>query len=364
MLGELAQQFGQGIGKYGALRDAIGGFKDGVWQPTIPTPADYQNATEPHDRGSILVAAVFDAFLSIYRRRSEDLIRLATSGTGILPLGSIPHDLVIRLAAEASKSASHVLNICIRALDYCPPVDLMFGEYLRGLITADRDLVPEDKLGYRVAFIEAFRRRGIYPQFVRNLSIESLCWAAPEIDCNLANIVKEMSFFWDLHADRKQAWLKSRINAARFHDLLLASKDISDEVIATLGFDRHENSNATVGGRSGTLSNFEVHSVRPVRRVGPDGQQAMDLLVEITQTWVPHDVAANPGPPYRGGCTLLIDLSTSSIRYCIRKRVANPDRISAQQDFQNGFVGSSLLGNYYPNPAFGREPFAIAHRGA
>ena len=54
--------------------------------------------------------------------------------------------------------------MCIRALDYCPPVDITFGEYLRALITADTDLVPNDKLGYRIAFIEAFRNRGIYPQ--------------------------------------------------------------------------------------------------------------------------------------------------------------------------------------------------------
>ena len=76
-------------------------------------------------------------------------------------------------------AADHVLNMCIRALDYCPPVDIDFGDYLRALITADRDLVPDDDRRYRVAFIEAFRRRGIYPQGVRSLSAESLCWAGP-----------------------------------------------------------------------------------------------------------------------------------------------------------------------------------------
>jgi hypothetical protein len=42
---------------------------------------------------------------------------------------------LIRLANEAAKAARHVLNMCIRALDYCPPVDITFGEYLRGIIT-------------------------------------------------------------------------------------------------------------------------------------------------------------------------------------------------------------------------------------
>ena len=36
-----------------------------------------------------------------------------------------------RLAAEATKSADHVLRMCIRALDYLPPVDVRFGEFLR-----------------------------------------------------------------------------------------------------------------------------------------------------------------------------------------------------------------------------------------
>jgi subtilisin family serine protease len=365
MLGQLAQQFGQGIGKYGALRDAIGGVNEkGDWAPAQPSPTDYQSVTEPHDRGSILVAAVFDAFLTIYRRRSEDLIRLATSGTGILPQGAIPHDLVTRLAAEASKSATHVLNICIRALDYCPPFDLTFGEYLRGLITADRDLVPDDTHAYRIAFIEAFRRRGIYPEFVRNLSVESLCWAAPEVDCNLESIVKKMSVAWDLRADRRQAWDRSRTNAFQFHKLLLGSTDISDADAATLGFSRAEKSVVSVAGKKGVISKFEVHSVRPVRRVGPDGQQVMDLLVEITQTWRPKDGPADSGSPFRGGCTMLIDLATSRIRYCIRKRVANPERIAAQQSYQNGMAASSLRANYFSNPAFGREPFAMLHRGA
>ena len=97
----------------------------------------------------------------------------------MLPAGAISHDLVERLADEASKVAGQMLNICIRALDYCPPMDIIFGEYLRALITADSDLVPYDRLGYRVAFIEAFRDRGIYPRDVKHLSPGSLRWEAP-----------------------------------------------------------------------------------------------------------------------------------------------------------------------------------------
>ena len=135
--------------------------------------------TEPHDRGAILVAAIFDAFLAIYERRTADLLRLATSGSGVLGPGAIHPDLVDRLAREASKAAQHVLTMCVRALDYCPPVDITFGEYLRAIITADCDLVEDDRLKYRVAFVEAFRRRGIYPPDVRTMSVDSLVWRTP-----------------------------------------------------------------------------------------------------------------------------------------------------------------------------------------
>ena len=65
----------------------------------------------------------------------------------MLPRGEIPHELADRLAAEAAAIATSILIICIRALDYCPPIDLTFGEYLRALITADRELYPADQDG-------------------------------------------------------------------------------------------------------------------------------------------------------------------------------------------------------------------------
>ena len=198
LLGQLAVQFGEATGRYGALRDYIGNRevrpsedrrrarKKPVWvSARQPKRTDYERCdTKPHDRGAVLVAAVFDAFLQIYKRRTADLLRLATGGSGVLPDGDISADLVNRLAHEASKVAGHILNICIRALDYCPPVDLTFGEYLRALITADTDLVPNDKHGYRTAFIEAFRNRGIYPQrrqasFSRQPGLGGAAVAAP-----------------------------------------------------------------------------------------------------------------------------------------------------------------------------------------
>ncbi len=181
-LGELAQEFGSAIGSRGALRSAIGEYDaaTGEWRPHRPDPHAYVTVMEPHARGSLLVAAVFDAFLTIYRARIADLLRIATRGTGVLPAGQIHPDLVRRLAREAATSAQDVLEMCIRALDYCPPVDLTFGDYLRAIVTADLDYSPADEQHRRVAFVEAFRRQGILPAGVRTFALEGLYWPPDE----------------------------------------------------------------------------------------------------------------------------------------------------------------------------------------
>ena len=55
LLGQLAQQFGQAVGGYGGLRDAIGGYDaDGNWRPRVPNPKDYVTEMSFHARGGIL----------------------------------------------------------------------------------------------------------------------------------------------------------------------------------------------------------------------------------------------------------------------------------------------------------------------
>ena len=72
LLGQLAFQFGQAIGNYGALRSALGRIdrETKQWIPEQPDPWKILKTTEPHDRGAILVAALFEAFLTIYKWRS------------------------------------------------------------------------------------------------------------------------------------------------------------------------------------------------------------------------------------------------------------------------------------------------------
>ncbi|HEU4796414.1 MAG TPA: S8 family serine peptidase, partial [Pyrinomonadaceae bacterium] len=290
ILGSLAVQFGKATGRRGALRDAIGKVDEaGVWRRLKPNPADYQTVLSPHSRGAILVAAVFDAFLAIYESRTNDLFRIYTGGTGVLQAGAIHPDLVRRLGAEAVKSATHVLNICIRALDYIPPVDLTFGEYLRGLITADSDLVGDDKYNYRVAFVEAFRRRGIYPRDLETLSVDTLRWEGadlaslaadyPDLKKGLKRIIQQLKRYADACfyiSDREELFRETHSQRLVLHETLeKVFKSLPPEAASkfgeTLGLDL-------------AADRFEVHELRRSIRVSPDGKYLPQIIIALTQS--------------------------------------------------------------------------------
>ena len=163
---ELARQFGEGAGMGTALRTAF----------DEPDPGRLARTLEPHDRGAILVGAVLGAFIDCYRRRSEDLIRIATGGTGLLGDGCLPSDLVTRLAQEAVDTARRIFTICVRAFDYLPVVDVTFGDFLRALVTVDSALFPTDQALVRATLIDSFRQRGIFAEDVGTLGQAGLCW--------------------------------------------------------------------------------------------------------------------------------------------------------------------------------------------
>lgn len=378
LLAQLAQQFGQAIGNYGALRTYILQKAD---------PAQYQTETEPHARGAILVAAVFEAFLSIYRSRVADLFRIASRGTGVMEAGALHPDLVSRLASEASKSAQHVLNMCIRALDYCPPVDINFGDYLRAMITADSDLVPDDDQRYRVAIIEAFRRRGIYPSDVRSLSVDSLRWplvrelvgdGAPKGDI----LEDDIRYIADKlrHILRKTADY-SPTRADLFRNLFEARRDLHAVVESDVergpfekvtGLVLHSSTAPPDITRSDNRPAFEVHSVQPAQRIGPDGDSLNQAVISITQKRLvrldPKDVSADaPTFAFRGGCTLIFDLDTLNLRYCIKKSITSPERLAAQRRYRLEGRTTSLRATYFAGVALdeeeeNEEPFALLHR--
>jgi hypothetical protein len=189
LLTGLAEQFGRATGRNGALRYALKELslratapKSDPTESIVSAAALLQTKTEPHERGGFLVAAVFDAFVTIYERRTADLLRLTRWAESDQSASGMPPDLVARLADEAAKSADQVMRICVRALDYTPPIDLRFGEYLRAIVTADTELVPHDPMRYRIAFIEAFKRWGITVPGCLSMAPDSLLWDPPRLE--------------------------------------------------------------------------------------------------------------------------------------------------------------------------------------
>jgi hypothetical protein len=99
----------------------------------------------------------------------------------LLSQRELPSELIELLARSANRLASQFLSVLIRAVDYCPPVDITFGDFLRAIITADGDLVPDDRYAFRQAMIDAFRRRAIFPDHVDSLAEDSLTWSKPRV---------------------------------------------------------------------------------------------------------------------------------------------------------------------------------------
>jgi hypothetical protein len=341
---------------------------NGKWQMKKPSRSDYTASDEPHERGAVLVSAVFAAFETIYRARANDLIRLSTNGTGVLPLGEISQDLAGHLAREAAKVAGQVLTMCIRALDYCPPIDLDFGEYLRAIITADRDLVPEDDRGYRVAFISAFRDRGIFPKNVRHLAEDSLVWEPAPFGAESqikfkTKLIDTLDLNWNLNAKRKDAYRTSSKNAKKVHAWLMQPEQSS--LLEAMGFvhpqrfDPQTKLPELLPGVYGEMRPIEVHSVRPSRRTAPNGTSKAMLVIEIVQTF-----RAEPDQVrYRGGCTLLVDLNNNLPSYLIRKRLGGESGAATLQQARfRAIERAAERGARYMEPTEAPNTFALLHR--
>lgn len=368
ILGELATQFGEALrGNRGALRNMIGRWnKDRTkWEPLKPSPRDYARSTEEHDRGAVLVATIFDAFQRLYNHRTQDLLRIATDGTGVLPDGSIGRDLVHRLAVEACQIAEHMLHVCIRALDYCPPHDITFGDYLRAAITADLDIAPEDQRGTRLALMEAFRARGILPDRVTTFSEDSLRWTPP------AFTQKQKDTFSWLARELKED-IRELVDASTREELYRRSERAKEHMWHLLNSERGVFTDAEfevflnhIGltsrpvrdlfGRDSRNVRFlhrgkrddsfrppiEVHTMRPAYRPGQDGRPVEQVLITLTQS-ISIDIS-DPDEErpremrFRGGCSLILSLGNLNVvEFAVQKHIKSYKRLLRQMQFMNG----------------------------
>ena len=228
---------------------------------------------EPHRRGEILVAAVFNAFIETWSRRL----------TMALVPGQNEHQ-VWRVAEEGADIASTLLTMWIRALDYMPPVHVEFGDTLSAALTADLEVRPDDqRLNLRANLLESFRAYGIEPTSSR----------------------KDLPGIWEPAPE------SLRYNRVRFESM----KTDHDEVFRFIW----ENRDIL---EIPTEAYTKVLSVRPCRRVGEDGFMLHETVAEYYQ------VARLTEAEYRKRNIILPEEYVSALR-SQKQRTANRRRILA-----------------------------------
>ncbi len=309
LLTEVARQWGRSSGSGGdALRRVV--LEAGPPDEPVARKHQYHPGKEEHDLGAVLVAAVFDAMNRVFVRKTTHVRRLAA--TPYAPQTSV----TALLAEEAAKIAGAFLTILVRAIDYCPPVDLTFGDYLRAIVTADAVTVPDDPCGYREALVYAFRRYGIRVDGVADLSEESLLWCPPE---RPLPPVPGLAFE-DMTHVFEPGWPVEAMERRRRGDALGAFITSGDR-LQFFGL-------ATPSRREG-LDLPVVQSVRTVRRLTPDGELDFHVVAEITQCrTVDRRV-------HYGGATVVLD-ETGSVRYVVGKGVLSDRRVKETTRFLRG----------------------------
>lgn len=365
LLSNIAFQFGQGLGSGRALRTALD-------EKTKVT-----DVREEHALGAVLVAAVFEAFLRTYERRTADLIRIATGGTGELPRGALHPDLVARLTAECCKSAQSVLTMCIRAFDYLPPADVTFAAFLRALVTADWELNPLDETGIRAAIIEACRLRGIFAAEAGSLAVAAL----------LLDSVPRTE--WQPHENTFRAWVdlaiqmltaEQRAETPEDDDVVLENamiapnfrqeaisnptEETSDDVepARLLRAEIHRwfqslpsSERERLGLGTGSLVTDQGIGFHPSYRVASDGTLRFGLVVQLVeQQTVAVDGNAATLPT---GATLVVDV-TGRVRFVIRAKRAD-HRLG---ELERAVRQATTDGMGWPVSDAPSDPFAVDYR--
>jgi hypothetical protein len=253
---------------------------------------------EPHRRGEILVAAILNALIDIWAERLEGLRR---SSQGELDL--------TRVVEEGQRIADTLLTMAIRALDYSPPVHLEFGDYLSALLTADREIRPDDSIyRFRKTLRKSFAGYGIRPSS-RSGAPEPGMWQSPEEEKDVT-LSYARSHFEPMQRD-------------------------PEEVFRFLW----ENRNA-LGLYEGVYT--QVQSVRPCVRIDEDGFSLRETVAEYVQKirLMPPELTkvgyARPDPTLlpddrevslHGGGTLIFD-EWGRLKYHIHNRLGNTQKQS------------------------------------
>jgi hypothetical protein len=252
---------------------------------------------EPHRRGEILVAAMMNAFIEVWVNRLEGLGKVSPGGLDKQ-----------RVVEEGANIADYLLTMSIRALDYSPSVDLQFCDFLSALLTADREIRPDDtKYSFRRILLKSFNDYGM-PPTSKGDGTESGVWEAPA-----ANLSFDRIHFESMQRD-------------------------PDEVFRFIWENRK------------ALQLYEdaysrVLSVRPCLRIAPDGfalretvAEYMQMIKLIAAELKPLGIKAPKGMPpdteitLYGGGALIFD-EYGRLKFHIFNRILNEQRQTSRLEF-------------------------------
>jgi len=282
-----------------------------------------ESYAEPHQRGEILVAAVMNAYLNVWLERIKEL--------GELRAGMVSRE---RVSEEGAETADRLLDMMVRALDYCPPTDILFEDFMSAVLTADAEINPDDsKYGFRNALRKSFAGYGIEPPSKGDKGREPGAWAAPQ-----GEPIYSRSHFESMQRDPNEVF--------RFvweNRILLGLSE---------------------------LAYTKVQSVRPCLRVGPDGFWLRETVAEYIQmlTLTAAELTAlgirMPKPlkellgekPIQiyGGSALIFD-EYGKLKYVIGTGVLNKRR-------QSGRLEALWGGGYFEEGGLVRMRLARLHR--
>jgi hypothetical protein len=248
-----------------------------------------------------------------------------------------------RLSDEATRLADQFFTICVRALDYCPPVDITFGSYLRAVLTADFDLHPQDDIGMRDALMQSFRLRGILPEGAEFFSEASIRWPRALADLPTVDGLD----FGDPNG--------------------LMTQEQKNNVGGVLRQYIKANT-ALLKFKPGKP--FIITSFHPVFRITADGSLRTDMVVQVVQSEEKpfnEKVPEFGSFPLRGGATLIIRKPVTGekgakenkapVRYVISRHLSD-DRADRPRRFGEhlGIAGSNDPRRFDVN-------FAMVHEG-
>ena len=278
----LAEEMGQEL--EGLHRDALRRSVDLFEHPSPDYYRKDPRYKEAHARGEILVAVVMQAFLSVWWNRLLGKIGLGDGEASKLARKDVNRRVEKwRVVEEGATTAKHILQVLIRALDYMPPVDIDFGDFLSAVITADSEACPDDsRYRYRSVLLNTFRSFGIEPSST-SPKIPGR-WGEPKAEGFRYGHAHFDSMRWDREAIFRFIWENRK------------ELELVDNALTV------------------------VESVRPVVRIAPDGFVLREVVAEyfqlltlradeLKQIGLRAPKGMKPSQPVRlyGGGTLIFD---------------------------------------------------------